>query len=445
MKKIAILFLFFLYLNVFADENHYINILIGDRAAGMGGAYTAIADGPEGVFYNPAGLAFSSSKYFSLSVNTIQYKMLYYHNVYKKSDGTPFDYIRHSFSFLPNFFGFIQKTKKFTFAITVSCPDSEFYDQRDNATINIDGLDYHLNVNFNYTDMIYELGPSFAFLPHKKVAIGFSVFIRYRDIKNIIQTSYNLDTYINNVHWSYLQTTSIYNNSRIIGFTPQFGLQFMPISKLSIGYNISMPFDIVNIYSTQSTDALEQKYFDDVTTDKWISTSASYNNIKNNQINVLNIFQHGLFTPLYIKQSLGFGIFISKSILLSIDGFLYIPIQDYNIYINKNRRNELLNVTGNVAIGFVWYITPNFPFRVGLFTNFTNTQEIKNGDTDMKDWIHLFGGSFSLGFSTSDLSINFGAVVSGGGGKAQIIGGVTDIQDLTMITANIFISGGYQF
>ncbi|HPP03520.1 MAG TPA: hypothetical protein PK351_01725 [Spirochaetota bacterium] len=200
MKKIAILFLFFLYLNVFADENHYINILIGDRAAGMGGAYTAIADGPEGVFYNPAGLAFSSSKYFSLSVNTIQYKMLYYHNVYKKSDGTPFDYIRHSFSFLPNFFGFIQKTKKFTFAITVSCPDSEFYDQRDNATINIDGLDYHLNVNFNYTDMIYELGPSFAFLPHKKVAIGFSVFIRYRDIKNIIQTSYNLDTYINNVH-----------------------------------------------------------------------------------------------------------------------------------------------------------------------------------------------------------------------------------------------------
>lgn len=444
MKLKITLLLFFICLTIFGDENHYINILIGDRAAGMGGAYTAIADGPEGVFYNPAGLAFSSSKYFSLSVNTIQYKMLYYHNVYKKTNGSPFDYIRHSFSFLPNFFGFIQKTKKFTFAITVSSPDSEFYDQRDNAIISIDNTPFNLNVNYNYTDMIYELGPSFAFLLHKKVAIGFSVFIRYRDIKNIIQTTYLYEGESNGVDMKGFQISSVYTNSRIIGFTPQFGLQVMPINKLSIGYNISIPFDVVNIYSYQSTDSLEQKYYDS-TNDRWISSKSSYTQIDDNRIKVLNIFNNGLFNPLYIKQSLGFAIFISKSILLSIDGFLYIPIQDYKIYTNPNRRNELLNVIGNAAIGFEWYITPNFPFRVGLFTNFTNNQEIKKGDKDMKDWIHLFGGSFSLGFSTSDLSINFGAVISGGGGKAQIIGDSTDIQDLTMVTANVFISGGYQF
>ena len=38
-----------------ADEDHYNNIIIGDRPAGMGGAYTAISDDPSGLYYNPAG------------------------------------------------------------------------------------------------------------------------------------------------------------------------------------------------------------------------------------------------------------------------------------------------------------------------------------------------------------------------------------------------------
>ncbi|HOS34133.1 MAG TPA: hypothetical protein PLO95_13180, partial [Spirochaetota bacterium] len=78
MRRVVLISISLLLLfNVSADENHYINLFVGDRAAGLAGAYTAIADGPEGAFYNPAGLAYSSSKYFSLSVNAIQFKMLY--------------------------------------------------------------------------------------------------------------------------------------------------------------------------------------------------------------------------------------------------------------------------------------------------------------------------------------------------------------------------------
>ena len=62
----------------------------------------------------------------------------------------------------------------------------------------------------------------------------------------------------------------------------------------------------------------------------------------------------------------------------------------------------------------------------------------------------MFGGSFSFGFSTSDMSVNLGAVVQGGGGKAQLLGlskGETTapVQDVIGVTANLFISGGYQF
>ena len=44
---------------VFADDLHYVNMLVGNRAAGLGGAYTAISDDPTGCYYNPAGIAFS--------------------------------------------------------------------------------------------------------------------------------------------------------------------------------------------------------------------------------------------------------------------------------------------------------------------------------------------------------------------------------------------------
>ena len=54
---------------VFADDLHYVNMLVGNRAAGLGGAYTAISDDPAGCFYNPAGIAFSPYTSLSASVN----------------------------------------------------------------------------------------------------------------------------------------------------------------------------------------------------------------------------------------------------------------------------------------------------------------------------------------------------------------------------------------
>ena len=451
----------------FADENHYINVFVGDRAAGLGGAYTALADGPEGVFYNPAGLAFSSSQYFSLSANAIQFKMLYYKDVYTKSDNTPFNYMRYSLSFIPNFFGFIQKAKHFTWAITVSCPDSEFYDQRENADV-IDYLDAKktvsvttpLNVNFNYKNQIYEAGPSIAFLPNKYFAIGMSAFFRYRDIQLINQSVRSFTEDIGGIPYDYFEKTSVYENERILGLNFQIGIQVMPIDKLSIGYSISTPFDMVDFKTHQSSNMRMMR-----NSNNGVVDSSNYNRtVTNNTFNAYHLAENGLFRPLYIKQALGFCFFINKSILLTLDGYLYIPIQNLDINGNlvsyqwnkdTNRYDTYLgmgstlynklNVTGNVAMGFECYITPNFPLRLGFFTNFTNSQEIKDGDSNRDDYIHLLGGSFSFGFSTSDMSVNLGAVVQGGVGKAQILSGTTTTQEVIGVTANLFISGGYQF
>lgn len=49
---------------------HYNEILLGQRAMGLGGAYCAISDDASAVVYNPGGMAFADGDSFSGSVNT---------------------------------------------------------------------------------------------------------------------------------------------------------------------------------------------------------------------------------------------------------------------------------------------------------------------------------------------------------------------------------------
>src|SRR5688500_15009050 len=54
-----------------AQDAHYQTFLVGERAQGMGGAFTGLADDPSAAFYNPAGLGHLSTGALSgsLSVN----------------------------------------------------------------------------------------------------------------------------------------------------------------------------------------------------------------------------------------------------------------------------------------------------------------------------------------------------------------------------------------
>lgn len=434
-KNIFLIMMMFCIHLIFADDYHFNNFFIGDRAASMGGAYCAIADGPEGVYYNPAGLSFSSSNYFSLSANAIQYKQFIYKGI--KFDGAKesIDYTRRSFSFIPNFFGFLQKYKHFTFAFTVASPDSELYDQRDSFKIptSTDGVKYtnNLNVDLSKTYMVYEAGPSFSFLPSKQLSIGFGLFVRYTNNRQIFQQSqvYNLENESSQTSFS-----SQYIRDDIVSLVGNLGIQYMPIKYLSIGYSASMPLHLVDVKSNKVTALnglnspnLALGYFDA--------------NVVSKENDVINIFEDGLFRSTFVKQTIGIAGFINKSLVVSLDGSFYVAVQD-----EKNKYADFHNwFTWNLSTGIEWYITQNFPLRLGFFTDNANTPELESGKTDQLDHVNMYGGSFSIGYATASMSVNLGATISGGVGKAQMIGGSTAIQDLEAFAVTVFISGGYSF
>lgn len=149
-----------------ADELHYNNILVGDRAAGMGGAYTAISDDPSGLYYNPAGIVFAPGRSFSASVNAFQYSQKKYKDVL---GGNGWE--RRSSNLQPNYFGIIQPLGEGKIGFSYAVPDSRLEDQdqtfggyigcvdtacTDKATVT------NYVINMNDTDYTYNFGPSYA-------------------------------------------------------------------------------------------------------------------------------------------------------------------------------------------------------------------------------------------------------------------------------------------
>src|SRR5947209_18962765 len=63
----ALLLPFLLVSAATADDANFRPYIVGSRAAGMGGAFTALADDGSGPYYNPGGLAFVRRSQVSLS------------------------------------------------------------------------------------------------------------------------------------------------------------------------------------------------------------------------------------------------------------------------------------------------------------------------------------------------------------------------------------------
>jgi long-chain fatty acid transport protein len=69
-----------------ADQYHYANVLLGARAQGLAGAFTALADDASGVSYNPGGTAFARGGDLSLSSATFYQRRTTYARVFGESD-----------------------------------------------------------------------------------------------------------------------------------------------------------------------------------------------------------------------------------------------------------------------------------------------------------------------------------------------------------------------
>jgi long-subunit fatty acid transport protein len=392
-----------------ADEFHYNNLLIGDRASGMGGAYTAISDDATGMYYNPAGIVYVADKNFSASVNAYYSQTKKYDNVI---GGQPFE--RKSSALLANFFGIVKPFGKFKLGFSYAVPDAVSEDQNQTFT-NVSAAVSRFTINLNNRDNTFNFGPSLAAEINNDLSVGITLYAHQRDVQiTINQFVERTDTTS--------QWTNKYFRLSETGVRPILGVAWSPADKLSLGLSLSQTFVL-----SSSTNSWTTCWDNAVAVGCPVNAPATF-------LQVPTISSSALKRQYPISTAIGAAYFVDRNLLLSGDLTYHTAVTD-PIYGNKVS-------TINAALGTEYYVTKKWAVRAGLFTNMANTPSIRTGVYTAEEHINLYGGSLSVSNFSGISSVTLGGSISYGKGQSQITGG-TDVQNASTLGWLLFLSSSF--
>ena len=389
-----------------ADDLHYNNILVGDRAAGMGGAYTAIADDPSGLYYNPAGIVYALGSNVSATANAYHQTNTVYKNVL---GGNGWE--RTSSAILPNFFGIIQPLGKARVGFSYAVPDSIVEDQ-DQIFTNIPGVQQYI-VNFNKNENTYNFGPSYAIELNDDFSVGATLYAHYRSSQWI--TNQLLRFAPVGVNPAQYEWTNQYYQTTEWGVRPVAGLMWNTTDKFSLGITASQAI----ILDSSTT---YQQIFKDVADDG--------NTVSRSEFTIYDK------RKLPFMATMGVAYFPSRALVVSGDVSYYSKVSD-SAFGDREP-------TWNVALGAEYYLTEKWALRGGFFTDRANTRKIDSNSVNALDHVDLYGGSLSLSYFTRQSSITVGGSYRYGSGDAQLLGDAR-IQDVKMQAMTVFFSGAYNY
>ena len=391
-----------------ADQNHYVNLLIGDRASGMGGAYTAVSDDPSGLYYNPAGIAYAPGGNLSASMNAFNYT----HTEYQEALGGR-NWQRTSTSLLPNFFGVIQPVAGGVLGFSYAVPDSIIEDQDQQypgVPTSLSSNDADFTINFNNQDTTYNVGPSFAYAFSKDFSVGATLYAYQRSQELISNQVFELP---GGYHWenSYLHVEEY-------GIKPILGVMWSPAQKIALGVSATWPQILYGQRFVQRSCATQFN----------ISSSQCVQGTLN-----ITKAEARYERDLPWNVDMGVALFPTKALLVAAKGSLYQDL--YGGGLPK----------WNAALGMEYYFTPRMALRLGTYTDMANSPAVQSGSTDQTEHDNLYGASVSLSRFTRTSAITVGASGRYGQGQAQVVSGSSAIQDVSMLSVTLFMSASYSY
>ena len=449
MKKLFYLLLF-INLSVLGDSFHSIQGFYGQRAAGLGGAYTAVSDDPSGAYYNPAGLAFAFDD--SISISASNYKIIT--KKYENVDSPSQTYTQTSKTYLPNFIGVVKNMGKYKMGISIVNTINDSFNRNTqiiaplfSPTINNTKI-YNLE---NYKQYLF--GPSFAYALNSKLSLG-ATFYFFEDTQGIARTYLQQYTDGSYVSQSYV------DNRRTLGLNPIVGLQYMVTPKFSLRQKIVTSGN--RLYSKFYLDSLQSSSTNNV--DLTEGTHKANAASEGSYITIKRPLNKDI--PQNKEFRLGSAWFATRKLMVATD-LIYTEAyskkkSNTEFSVGSNARliqndSEILELnyksTLNYAIGFEYFLSDILSFSAGTFTNNANTKEIKwadsaidlsirslvgaeliakSGNNDLvykipraqenprNEYVNNIGYSFGLTWATAKASISLSIIREVGKGQSRI-------------------------
>lgn len=162
-----------------AQALYYRSIPLGERAMGLGGAYTGIANDPSSTYYNPAGIVTGGRFQLMGSLSSIVFTRRTVENAFD-SPTVDADFTSTSTTTLPSFIGTVVKLGKKRFGDhPFALAYSTFEVARERLGVGLSSItdpsSVDLRLSNNYKTRWY--GISFAAQVKKNIALGLSAFL----------------------------------------------------------------------------------------------------------------------------------------------------------------------------------------------------------------------------------------------------------------------------
>ncbi len=365
MKKIIVsITMIFLSLtggDLNAFQYNHRNVPIGERAAMMGGAYTALSNDISGAYYNPAGLAFITQTSISMNANMYSYQEY----IYRDDPSSPQIPLR-KLELVPTTFGInFNVTDRFSTAVSAFVIDKTKFSGsniRGNEVANID-IDTETTL----------LGPSFSYRLTDGLALGVSAFFQYYRGKISIfgddGTGYITE-----------QKSQVTSG----GLDMIFGGKYLVMPKLHLGLQYGM--ETININGSNTY------YRSESTNPPPVSGSTDEYDYR-----------------LPGRATLGVAYEEKKKFTLALDVIYYFPMK-YSAH-HYITRPELDSTEYreerhyDISLGCEWYLNSAFALRLGIFSNTSGAGDNKLGEGND---VNRYGGSIGIGYVNGELSSGFG-------------------------------------
>jgi hypothetical protein len=366
--------------NAFAAYTNYSSIMLGDRAGGMGGAFTALTgDTAASAYYNPATLARLEGSSLSTAVSLFnKYDVTF--GSQNTLDEALFRINKGSILSIPAASGIFSSFRSFSAGLSIVLPDYQVFGGElespsgDTAFLRVD-------------DQSLWVGGALGFNISEEKALGISVYYTSHTSTRSLTNRYDDggETVVLNEERTLTSNSFVY----ILGY----------YQELSNNWRFGASYRFRSIQVDGKGSYLQSQVG---------TVSGAQPLVRNNRLSAETRVPDKLtFGFAYVKPE-------DQTVSLDISYFGENRYRDLDTYGDIIECEQVINA----ALGYEKFLKPWLALRMGLFTDLSSTPEIPaNPGRRFQDHIDKYGFSANLGIHTTEhTTISLGGYYLGGDG-----------------------------
>ena len=449
--------------NASARDLNKQNYLIGERAAGMGGAFVSLTGDATSAYYNPAGLGGLHKKGLSLSASAYQLSVENYPraldidmgggtSIRGQMSSSTFATFPSSIAYVLPFGSREKGATNHVFSFSVLVPDYDKLAARIEAPVG----DYAVALNGSYlnTDMTYWIGPSYAVQFGSGVRLGVSVFA----LAYMTETQAKFGAKMTDLSGTNSYSTQAFDVSGTsVSMLGQAGIQWDVSDSWTVGVTARSP-TFGRLYSSVKMLQLSSLYAEN----GGVPQAGGYAD----RIEVTKGVTLERRLPLVVAA--GANYHAPGKFTVAVDATAHLAQPKYrqfngplayptdpsgNLILDQSRAIDPVieaktNQVVNANLGVEVNLTPKTVARFGVFTDLSAVDKVFAPDP-VTPVLDRYGASVGLGLEGEKSTTSFGIVYSGGSGSApglnDLLGEPVNKVKVTAHTITAVLAGSADF